>query len=123
MDKTTFKRSFKLSLALLTLLALAFGSVSAWDWWLAQRQPRREPDFRGRIVSLDGRLMVESPQGGRCWFYLPSGERILRGGEPCQLAVGQQVSIWSSGAVMMSDPPGGHAFWIVIEEEGKEQPQ
>ena len=120
MGKITFRRSFELSLA---VLVLAVGAVSAWEWWRAQRLPSREPDFRGRVVSMETKFMVETPDGGRCWFTLPRGERILRGGEPAQLTVGQTVSVWSSGPVMMTYPPGGHAFWIVIEDDPKEQPQ
>ena len=118
MDKTTFKRSFRLSLVLIALLGLGVGVVGAWEWWQAQRPPSRKPDLQGRIVDAGGRYMVESPQGGRCWFYPPKGTRILRHGEPGTLAVGQRVSVWHDGITYDTYPMGAKASWVVIEEDG-----
>jgi len=125
-DKTTFKRSFKLSVALLAVLSLAAGTAAAWEWWQAQRQPSREPDFRGRIIAEGGAgFLLESPQGGQCWFRPPVGTRIrTRSGEPGSLAVGQKVKVWSTGPVRLTYPPQADAHWIVIEEDKPQaQPQ
>ena len=119
MDKTTFKRSFRLSLALLALLSLAVGTLAAWEWWREQRLPAREPDFRGRVLAEGGgEFLMESPQGGRCFFRPPVGQRIrTRNDEPGILAVGQKVSVWSSGPVRLTYPPGADAQWVIIEDE------
>lgn len=117
MDKTTFKRSFRLSLVLFALLGLAVGAVSAWEWWQAQRPPSREPNFRGRVVSVEGQFLVESPQGGRFGFYPPRGARVLRHGEPSTLAVGQRVSVWHGNEVYDTYPPLAKALWVVIEDD------
>lgn len=125
MDKTTFRRSFKLSLALLIPLALAVWAALAWDWLQAQRLPAREPDFRGRFVAgRGGQLLFESPRDGQWYFRPPRGERIrTRNDQPGALALGQTVSVWWTGPVRESYPPGADAQWIIIEEEPKDQPQ
>ena len=126
MEKTTPKRTLILSLAVGAVCLLAFGLVGAREWWLSLSPPSREPTFRGRIIeaSSGSRYLLQSPQGDRYFFHLRAKTRVqTRTGEPATIAIGQNVSVWGSGPVMLSEPPQGHATWIIIEpDEPKEQP-
>jgi hypothetical protein len=119
MDKTTLKRSFRLSVAVGAVLLLVFVAGAAWEWWQSRRQPSREPDFIGRIVATGGPgYLLESPQGGKFWIRPPAGERIrTRGNELGTLAVGQTVRVWDTGLTRGSYPPQGDAVWIIIEDD------
>lgn len=123
MDKTTFKRSFRLAVAVGAILAFAVGAGAAREWWERQHQPSREPDVSGRVVSMaanDGRtrFLVQSPQGGMCSVITQASTRVqTRTGKASRVAVGQTVSVWHTGIVLESYPAQVYAEWVIIESD------
>jgi hypothetical protein len=92
--------------------------------WPQQLPPdRRSPELSGTVERVEPanepgiRLLLRSARpGDRTYVIIREGVPIRwRGGDPAGLATGQTVSVWYSGGMYMSDPPGCYADAVVIE--------